>query len=409
VLLRDGARVKSAEEGQDVALLFESSPFYAEGGGQVGDRGEFVSDSFRVRIRDTTKSDGYHLHHGTVVSGSVSEGQEGRLAVDASGHRGPTRRNHTATHLLHWALRKALGESVEQRGSLVGPDRLRFDFSWQGAVAPEKLREVERLVNEQVVANLEVQTQECPFDEAVKSGAMALFGEKYGERVRVVAVRDSEPARDSVELCGGTHVRRSGDIGSFKIVSEGGIAAGVRRLEALTGLRAIEWLQSRDELLRGVATQLRATVDELPARVTALQDEVKKLKKEAEKAAKAQSSGLLEELLSKEERLGGLRAIVAAVDVGGEPLMALVDSLRAKLGGGSAVVLVGKEGEKAPLIVSLDKEAQAKGLKAGDLCKAIAAELGGGGGGNPAMARGQGRSDRPADAALSKARALLGG
>src|SRR5262249_18880873 len=169
---------------------FDTTPFYAESGGQVGDRGEFTSDLFRVHIRDTTKAEGYHLHHGTVVSGSVSEGLGGVLAVDDRLHRQPTRRNHTATHLVHWALRKVLGTSVEQKGSLVEPERLRFDFSWQGAVPPEKLREVERLVNEQVLANLEVATEEKPFDQAVRDGAMALFGEKYGDRVRVVSVDD---------------------------------------------------------------------------------------------------------------------------------------------------------------------------------------------------------------------------
>ena len=410
VVLRDGLRSASATEGQDVALVFASTPFYAEGGGQVGDRGEFSSDSFRVRIRDTTRQDGYHLHHGTVMSGSVSEGQDGTLAVDLPAHRAPTRRNHTATHLLHWALRRVLGNSVEQRGSLVDPERLRFDFSWQGAVAPEKLREVERLVNEQIVANVSVGTQECTYDEAVAEGAMALFGEKYGDRVRVIALRDRDGSagRDSVELCGGTHVERSGDIGAFKVVSEGGVAAGVRRIEALTGLRAVDWLQGRDDVLRGVAAQLKATVEELPTRVAALQDELKQLRKEAEKAAKAQSSGALDGLLAQEERLGGLRAIVAAVELAGDPLMALVDQLKAKLGPGAVIVLVGREGEKAPIVVSVDKEAQLKGLKAGDLCKRLAAELGGGGGGNPALGRGQGRSDRPTAPALAAARALLG-
>ncbi len=406
VLLRDGVRARTATEGQEVALVFEATPFYAEGGGQVGDRGEFVSDSFRVRIFDTTKQDGYFLHHGTVTIGSVSEGQSGQLEVDVTAHRGPTRRNHTATHLLHWALRRVLGNTVEQRGSLVNPDRLRFDFSWQGAVPPEKLREVEHLVNEQIVANLGVATQECAYDEALRSGAMALFGEKYGDRVRVVAVDDALLDRRSVELCGGTHVQRTGDIGSFKIVAEGGVAAGVRRLEAVTGLRSFEFFQARDELVRGVAAQMRATVEELPARVTALQDEVKRLKKELEKSSRAQSSGVLDDLLASAETLGGVRAIVAALDLAGDPLLAIVDQAKAKLAGG-CIVLVGREGERAPIVVSVDKEAQSRGLKAGDLCKLLAVELGGGGGGNPSLARGQGRSDRSPDAALAKVREAI--
>jgi alanyl-tRNA synthetase len=411
LLLKGGAAVASAGEGEDVALVFAETPFYAEGGGQVGDRGEFRSDSFRVRIRDTTRQDGFHVHHGTVLSGSVSVGQVGTLAVDVAGHRAPTRRNHTATHLLHWALRKTLGTGVEQKGSLVDAERLRFDFSFQGAVPPAKLREVELLVTQQSLANLEVVTEECAYEAAVKSGAMALFGEKYGDRVRVVAVRDREPmaGRDSVELCGGTHVHRSGDIGAFKIVAEGGVAAGVRRIEAVTGLRAFDWIQQRDDLLRGVAAQVKSTVEELPARVAHLQDELKRLRKDAEKAVRTQSSGLFEQLLSQVVEVDGVRAVLAAVDVGGDALMALVDQLKVRLTGGSVIVLVGKDGEKAPLLVHVDAGAQARGLKAGDLCRQVAGELGGGGGGNPTLGRGQGRSDRPPGGALAKARALIGG
>jgi alanyl-tRNA synthetase len=409
VILREGERAKSASEGEEVGLVFAATPFYAEGGGQVGDRGEYASDSFRVRIRDVTKQEGYHVHHGTVVSGSLSEGQGGRLEVADSVHRAPTRRNHTATHLLHWALRKVLGASVEQKGSLVEPERLRFDFSWQGSVPPEKLREVERLVNEQIVANHEVVTRERGYEQAVQEGAIALFGEKYGDKVRIVAIGDEarERADRSVELCGGTHVRRTGDIGSFRIVAESGIAAGVRRLEALTGLGALEAAQRRDELVRGVAAQLKSTVEDLPQRVGALQDELKRLRKELEKASRAQTTGGLEQLLAQEKKVGALRTIVAEVDLAGEPLLALVDQAKAKLGGGSAIVVVGKEGDRAPIVVHVDKEAQARGLKAGELCKLVAAELGGGGGGNPSLGRGQGRADRPVAPALEKARAAL--
>jgi alanyl-tRNA synthetase len=403
-ILRGNERVKTATEGDDVALLFAATPFYAEGGGQVGDRGEFTSDSFRVRIRDVTKQEGFHLHHGTVVAGSVSEGQKGRLDVDPA-HRAPTRRNHTATHLLHWALRRVLGHSVEQKGSLVDAERLRFDFSWQGAVPAEKLREVERLVNEQTVANLEVTKTERAFDEAVKAGAIALFGEKYGERVRVVAVEDAVDERRSVELCGGTHVVRTGDIGAFKIVSEVGIAAGVRRIEAVTGLKAIDLFQNRDELARATAAALRAPVDEIPARIAALQDEVKRLRKELEKSSRASAGGELDAILAREEKVGPLRLYAVQLDATGEQLLALADRLKQKPLGGSVVVLVGKEADKAPIVVACDREAQTKGLRAGDLCKLVAGELGGGGGGNPALGRGQGRSDRPVAAALAKAKA----
>jgi len=407
VILRGGARARTATEGEEVALVFETTPFYAEGGGQVGDRGEFSSDSFRVRIRDTTRSESYHVHHGTVLSGSLSEGQAGTLEVDDVRHRAPTRRNHTATHLLHWALRTALGPSVEQKGSLVEPQRLRFDFSFRGAVPPEKLHEVERLVNEQILANLEIATRERSYDEAVQDGAIALFGEKYGSQVRVVSVEDRDPGRRSVELCGGTHVSRTGDIGAFRIVAEGGIAAGVRRLEAVTGLEALDHARRRDELVKSVAAQLKSTVEELPSRITALQDELKRLKKEHEKAARAQSTGTIDQLLAQEERIGPLRAVVAAVDAAGDPLLALVDQAKGRLAGGSCIVLVGRDGERAPIVVAVDADAQARGLRAGDLCRLVAAELGGGGGGNPGLARGQGRAERPVAPALEKARAAI--
>ncbi len=407
LLLRGGGRVKSVAEGEEVALVFATTPFYAEGGGQVGDRGEFASDSFRVRIRDTRKQDGYHLHHGTVVSGSLSEGQSGRLEVDDLRHRWPTRRNHTATHLLHWALRRVLGPAVEQKGSLVEPERLRFDFSFQGPVPPEKLREVERLVNEQSLANHEVSAVERNYEQAVRDGAIALFGEKYGDLVRVVSVEDREPSRRSVELCGGTHVNRTGDIGAFRIVAESGIAAGVRRLEAVTGMGAIDHLRERDELLRGAAAKLKSAVEQVPDRIDALHEEIRRLRKELDKSARAQSSGTLDQLLAQEQRLGGLRVVVAAVEAAAEQLLALVDQAKSKLTGGACIVVVGKDGDRAPIVVYVDAQAQSRGVKAGDLCRLVAAELGGGGGGNPALGRGQGRADRPVGPALEKARAAL--
>jgi len=406
VILKGDARVKTATEGDDVVLVFAASPFYAEGGGQVGDRGEFASDSFRVRIRDTTKRDGYHLHHGTVVSGSVSEGQKGRLVVDAV-HRAPTRRNHTATHLLHWALRSVLGKGVEQKGSLVDAEKLRFDFSFQGAVPPDQLRRIERMVNEQVVANLDVSKNEKGFDEAVEAGAIALFGEKYGARVRVVAVEDGAPERRSVELCGGTHVARTGDIGAFKIVSEGGVAAGVRRIEAVTGLKTLDFMQQRDELVRSTAAALKSSVEDVPVRIAALQDEVKKLRKEIEKAARSSSGGEIDALLQSHEAIGPLHWIGRAVDAGGEALLRMVDLWKQKAPAGSVLLLIGKEGDKAPIVVACDEAAQKKGVKAGDLCRVVATELGGGGGGNPSLARGQGKAGGAVDGALAKARAAV--
>ena len=387
----DDGVLQRADEGAAICLLFERTPFYAESGGQVGDRGRFETLSGRVRIQDTVKQDGFHLHRGTVISGAVAVGDHGELRVDGPEHREPTVKNHTATHLLHWALRRVLGSGVEQRGSLVEPERLRFDFSHPRAMTDDELSEVERLVNREVLANHSMDIREQSFDEAVAAGAMALFGEKYGDRVRVVKVDDPADEAPSVELCGGTHVQRTGDIGFCRITAESGISAGVRRIEAVTGLGAVERTQSRERLLQDVARQLRTSAEELPGRVQALQDEIKAVRKELADSRRSQSKDHLQSVLDASREIGGVRVMVAAVDEAADPLATLADSLRDRMREPFAAVLVGCEDQKVPVLAVVDRGGQERGLKAGDLAKAVSKTLGGGGGGGPAFARGQGR------------------
>ncbi len=408
-LLKSGELADQASEGDEVVLIFDRTPFYAEGGGQVGDKGTFESASGKVRIHDTQQRNDFHLHLGAVVSGSIGQGDSGTLCVDAS-HRLPTMRNHTATHLVHWALRRVLGKSVEQKGSLVEAERLRFDFSFPTAVAPEQLQEVERLVNEQVLKNIEVSKEESSFDAAVKAGAMALFGEKYGDEVRVVKVLDQEPDRSSVELCGGTHVTRTGDIGAFKITSESGIAAGVRRIEAVTGMGSVHHLQDQEGRLLEVAAVLKCNPKELAPRVQGLQDEIRRLRKELDQSNRSQGTGALEEILALKESVGELQLFIADRELGSAQLSGIGDSLRDRVEGAFCAVLIGRDdGGKVPVLVWASKAAQSSGINAGAVCRRVAGVLGGGGGGNPGFARGQGRKADSVEAALAAAREEISG
>ena len=410
-VIHAGKRVNSVSEGQEIVLLFECTPFYAEGGGQVGDRGEFTADGFRVHIQDTLRQEGFHVHRGVVVSGSVAEGDRGRLAVSRDRHRLPTMRNLTATHLVHWALRKVLGNKVEQRGSLVEPERLRFDFSHEGAVTREQLDRVEELVNEQVMRNLDVSRNKQSFEEALAAGAMALFGEKYGDKVRVVKVEDPEQDRQSVELCGGSHVMRTGDIGAVKIISESGVAAGVRRIEALTGGGALAWFQQRERTLRDAAGRLKTSPEELSTRLQSLQEELRRLRKECEKANRSQGAGTLERILASGQEVGSLVVHAGALEGGMPQLLGLVDQLKGRQKG-LVALLLGVEGGKVAVIVYADQAAQEAGVHAGNLCRSVSRWLGGGGGGNPGLGRGQGKGAEAAqevlEAGVEELRGLLG-
>ncbi|MEM7307824.1 MAG: alanine--tRNA ligase [Planctomycetota bacterium] len=376
LFLRDG--------GHD-ALVLEASPFYAESGGQVGDSGrvEAADGTFRFEVRDTQKMGSVVVHLGS-AEGSANPGLEVAASSD-SARRDLTRKNHTATHLLHAALRTVLGDHVTQQGSYVGPDRLRFDFAHPRAVTPEEIDRIEELVNGEVARNRAVATTVEDLEAAKARGVMALFGEKYDERVRVVEVPGF-----STELCGGTHVAAAGDIGTFVLVSEGAIQAGVRRVEALTGPAAVRWVQEQRALLRQTAQMLRAAPPELPGRIEQLQKQVKEAKKAQKKSSKADVGSALETVKAKLEDVAGVQSGVVPLELDQQGLRDLATRVQS-LSDDLAVVLLGRAGDKVPWIVICRPGAQEKGLGSRELIPTLQEHLGGGGGGRPELAQGQGQ------------------
>ena len=399
-IIAEGALVDRAAEGEAVTLVLDRSPFYAESGGQVGDTGTIQRDGFAFAVADTKATEGYHLHEGTVTSGAIEVGAAVTATVDAA-RRDAIRRNHTATHLLHHALKLVLGDGVQQEGSLVAPDRLRFDFSHDQALTADEIARIEGLVNDWVVANDAVQTDVMDLEAAKASGAMSLFGEKYDDVVRVLSIDSG-----SKELCGGTHCARTGDIGSFRITIETSVASGVRRMEAVTGPAAVR-LAARDRGIVGSLSILfKATPEEVTARVEALQDEIKAMRKAAEKArleAGMQAAGALAE---QAEDVGGLKLLAASVEgVDAKGLKGVWDTLRKK--GVQGAALIGEQGGKAPVLVALSKEAAEAGLSAKDLLQVLTGHLKGGGGGSPMQAQGQGQDRSAIPAALEAVKEAL--
>ena len=378
------------EAGRDVAVL-EASPFYAEGGGQIGDAGtlETRDGSFRFVVSDTQRVGPVIAHVGT-IEGRASAGATVVARVDGA-RRAATRKHHTATHLLHKALKLTLGEHVAQQGSYVGPDRLRFDFSHPKAVTPEELEKIEALVNERVFDNAPVRTTIEKLDAARARGVTAMFGEKYGETVRVLDVGGW-----SLELCGGTHVAAAGDIGPFVIVSESAIQAGVRRIEALTGTAAVAQIQRQKRLLRETAQLLKAPVDELPERIEALQKSLKDARKKEKEGAKGDLDGAFAAVKAALTSLDGLQVGAVAVELDLATLRELAGRVKT-LAPDLAVVLLGVEGDKAPWIAIAQGEALTRGWDARHAPAFLAPHLGGGGGGRPELAQGQGQkaSGRP--------------
>ncbi|MHC5011113.1 MAG: alanine--tRNA ligase-related protein, partial [Planctomycetota bacterium] len=403
-LVVDGALVDEATEGNAVTVVLDRSPFYAEAGGQVGDRGRIESGgpgvALRIDVEDTRAQDGYVLHAGRVAAGRVAVGAAVRPTVDAEA-RDATRRNHTATHLLHLALKQILGEHVRQEGSMVAPDRLRFDFSHPRALTPDEIARIEARVNAWILANDPVQTREMPLAEAKASGAVSLFGEKYAETVRVVSVESG-----SRELCGGTHCRRTGDIGSFRITLETSIAAGIRRMEAVTGQGAVAAFERDREVVREVAGLLKAAPEELLERVRGLQDELKAIKKAGEKAKRDAGLQAAGRLAADAQEIGGLRVLAASVPgVDGKALRGVWDRLRME--GIDALGAVGEANGKAPLLVGLSAAAMDRGLDARTLLGEATALLKGGGGGRSDLAQGQGQDRSRIEDALEHVRAAL--
>ncbi|HEY5643792.1 MAG TPA: alanine--tRNA ligase [Woeseiaceae bacterium] len=392
-LFKDGASVGALDAGDEGAVILASTPFYAESGGQVGDSGILVDDGKLFRVDDTQKSGSANIHFGAVEQGTLKVGDRVEAVVDAD-RRQAIRLNHTATHLMHAALRRVLGEHVTQKGSLVAPDRLRFDFSHYEAVTGEQLAEIEALVNDEIRRNVAADTALMTYDDAIASGAMALFGEKYGDKVRVLRLGDF-----SVELCGGTHVDRTGDIGVFKITSEGGVAAGVRRIEAVTGRGALEWIDDNQRTLAGLAAQLRSQPSEVAARIEQLQKRAKELEKELAAAKQSLATGQATDHSAQVREIGGIKVLATRMDgADAKTLRDAVDRLKDKLQ--DAVVVLGSvEDDKVRLAAGVTKN-QTGTLKAGDLIRFVAEQVGGKGGGRPDFAQAGGTDPSMLDKAL---------
>ncbi len=400
-LVRDGERVDALNAGEQGLLVTDRSPMYAESGGQVGDLGTVTGRAGSASVQDTTRPvEGLIVHHVELRSGSLQLGERVRLTVDRT-RRDRTRLNHTATHLLHAALREVLGDHVVQKGSLVTPERLRFDFAHHKPMSPEEMERVEDLVYAEILRNAAVDTEECAIDDARKKGAMALFGEKYGDRVRVVSVPGF-----SIELCGGTHARRTGDIGLFRLLSEGGVAAGVRRVEAITGLGALAWLRARDAAAREAASQLRATPEQLPEALQKVLDERKRLSGELEALKRQVAAAAAANLIDRARSINGIKVLAAELDGDTATLRDEADRLRDQLG--SAVVVLGaRDPDGVRLVATASKDLAGKKVHAGKLVQQVAQAVGGGGGGRPDMAQAGGKNPDALPGALEAVYSLV--
>ena len=398
-ILVAGARVQSATAGDKVQLVFDQTPFYAESGGQIGDAGEVVASGGRATILDTKKPAGdVHVLIGDLTQGTIHVGDKVTFAVDDE-RRERIRANHSATHLLNHALKQVLGDHIAQKGSLVSPDRLRFDFAHGKPLTEDEKRRVEDLVNAEIRANVDSVVETLPIDDAKKKGAVAMFGEKYGDVVRVVHI-----GRESLEFCGGTHVRRAGDIGLMKIVSESGVAQGVRRIEAVTGAGAFDYLRKLEDELGKTAAQMKAPLFEVASRYEKSRDEIRALEREIEKLKqKIASGGGGRDLMSEAVTIKGIKVLAAAIEVDdAKVLRDTGDQLRDKLGSG-VVVLAGTGGAEVKLVAMVTKDLTAK-VQAGKLLGEIAQQLGGRAGGKPEMAQGGGKDAAAVPAALAAAR-----
>ena len=402
-LYHDGASVPRLERGQSGIVVLNTTPFYAESGGQVGDRGvlQSISDRHVVRFNvvDTQKiqSDVFG-HHGTVESGALAVGDVVQAAVDATA-RERTRNNHSATHLMHAALRAVLGKHVQQRGSLVDPERTRFDFSHDKAVTPAEIRLIEDQVNAAIRANAPVTANVMKYDDAIRAGALAFFGDKYGEEVRVLAMGEH-----STELCGGTHVARTGDIGFFKIVAEGGVAAGVRRIEAVAGRGALELVQAMDRNLHEAASLLKAPATELTQKIAQVQENVKAMERELARLKSKLAASQGEDLAGQAVDVRGIKVLAATLEGGdAKSLRETLDQLKSKLK--SAVIVLGAvEDGKVQLAAGVTADTTSK-VKAGDLVNFVAQQVGGKGGGRADMAMAGGTEPARLGAALASVKA----
>ena len=380
-LLKGSEQVDRLEEGEEGAVILDATPFYAESGGQVGDQGRIVSDTGVFEVADTRKHGSAHVHFGAVASGALETGQGAAAQVDAA-RRLDTTRNHSATHILHAALREILGGHVVQKGSLVAPDRLRFDFSHPQQVDDEQLRAIERLVNHKILDNAETEIRVMPLEEALKSGALSLFGEKYDSQVRVLRIAGDF----SVELCGGTHARRAGDIGLFKLVAESGVAAGVRRIEAVTGAGALAFVEEQEAQLEALARLLKSGRNRLEVKLEQVLERSRRLEKELEQAQGKLASHAGADLAGQAQVINGVHVVACAVE-GADPktLRELVDRLKVQLG--SAVIVLGAPREGKVSLVAGVTENNTGDIQAGELINYVARQVGGKGGGRADLAQ----------------------
>ena len=401
--MNDGSKwQKSLKEGEQGTLITAKTPFYATMGGQKGDFGTITTEKGRFEVQETVKLPGGRIGHiGRVTAGTLTEGETATLSVDTA-NRNSTCKNHTATHLLQEALREVLGDHVEQSGSYQDGERTRFDFSHGQAMTAEEIQKVEDIVNRKIAENLSVETKVMSLEEAKKTGAMALFGEKYGDTVRVVMIGEF-----SKELCGGTHVKQTAQIGSFKILSESGVAAGIRRIEAVTGENVTAYYRSLEEKLSALAKTLKTSEGSLLERAEHLMAELKGLQSENESLKSKAAKEALGDVMDQVKEINGVKLLaakVSGVDMNG--LRDLGDQLKAKLGEGVVVLISELEGKVSMVSMATDA-AMKKGAHAGNLIKGIAAKVGGGGGGRPNMAQAGGKNPAGIEDAISQAEEVL--
>jgi alanyl-tRNA synthetase len=390
-------------EGDEIDLLTAETPFYGESGGQVGDRGTIITArGDLIEVIDTQHpTPQLTSHRGKVIKGRVQVGDKVRLVVDRK-HRQKTMLNHSATHILHSVLRRELGQHVRQAGSLVTPERLRFDFSHTGAIADETLALIETQVNQHIREDAGVSIQELNYDEAIRHGALAFFGDKYGDRVRVVRIGDF-----STELCGGTHVRTSGEIGLFKLHFEGGVAAGVRRVEAFTGQGALDLIHSYEERLKEIGQLVRGSADDAVDKVKKLLDRQKELEREIEKLRAQFEQDQIPALLQKAERVDGARVLITKVDgVDGKQLRVIADQLRESLGRDSFVFLASPSANNVSLVGSTSSSLTGR-FNAGEIIRQVAPIVGGGGGGRPDFAQAGGKDPSKIDEVLERVWSII--
>ena len=397
LLGRDGKEITSAADGTEVTAVLSNNPFHAEGGGQIGDTGLIIGEEGTISVEDTKKlPDGIVYVIGTVTEGIINEGETVKVTVDRI-RREDLARNHTGTHMLQAALRRVLGDQVNQAGSLVLPDRLRFDFTWPEPLSDKQLSEVEQIVNDEIIKATDVDITEMPLEEAKKTGAMALFGEKYGDIVRVVTIPGY-----SKELCGGSHVRNTGEIGSFRIISEGGIGSGIRRIEAVTGKAAYELMKKDREMLKEVSRLLKGKPDQITEKTEKLLAEVKELQHELDKLKQQQTKDELGDLLKNVQEKKGIPFFGAVVHAGNmDELRKAADVVKGKLKGG-AFILGTVSGDKVNLVGMASPEAVKTGVHMGKVVSRAAKICGGGGGGKPAVAQAGGRDTARLNDAVSE-------